>query len=424
MSLRSRQGFPMRALLRLLNAAALVAGVLVLGPAAGAASVSHIWSMDEPNGTGTMNDDGTPTQTDGKWTNIQAGVPGFDGTAYRFGGNSRVTVADDPSLDPGSSDFTATAHVRFTTMPTSAIGGDYDLIRKGLGSSEGGYWKVEIFPDSTNTTAMGRCQMKGSSGSVKITNSPSALNDGTWHTITCAKTGSNVSLTVDGTNYSRNVTIGRIANDDPVTLGSSTAGKDWYSGDMDEVSLQMDAAPPPAGSPTITSFSPISGAAGSSVTITGTNFTGATSVEFGGIASKSVTVDSSTQITAVVPAGAVTGPIGVGAPSGTAVSSTNFTVLLTAHHRSLSLSLRKHLVANGTVTVRPRSAACKRNVPVRIQWRVAGTWRTIASTVTDGSGFYRHRVFDRDRAYRAVAPKIVRASDVCRRAVSPTVVNT
>ncbi len=424
MSLRSPRAFPMRALLGPLVAATLVAGMLVLGPAAQAASVSHVWTMDEPDGTGTMSDIRIPTPTDGTWTNIQAGVPGLSSTAYRFSGNSRVTVADDPSLDPGSDTFTETVHVRFTTIPTSAVGGDYDLIRKGLASTNGGYWKVEIVPDSTNTKAMGLCQMEGSSGSVKISGSPTSLNDGTWHTITCTRTSSSVTLTIDGTSYSKNVTIGSIANDDPLTLGSNRAGRDWYSGDMDEVSLQIGtASPPPTGSPTIASFSPTGGRVGSSVTITGTNFTGVTSVEFGGVASTTFKVDSPTQIAAVVPADAPTGPIGVEAPNGAALSALSFTVFPTFHDRSLSLALRRHLVARGTVTVSPEFTTCYQNVTVIIQRKVAGTWHTVASIATNSAGSYRQKVPDRPRRYRAVAPKVVEGNDVCRRTVSRTVAN-
>ena len=56
--------------------------------------------------------------------------------------------------------------------------------------------------------------------------------------------------------------------------------------------------------PSITSVSPSTGttAGGTSVTITGTNFTGATAVTFGGTPATSFTVNSATQITATTPA--------------------------------------------------------------------------------------------------------------------------
>lgn len=77
--------------------------------------------------------------------------------------------------------------------------------------------------------------------------------------------------------------------------------------------------------PTITSFSPASGSVGTAVIITGTKFTGASSVKFGSV-SAAFDVDSDTQITATVPAGASTGPIKVNAPDGTATSATDFIV--------------------------------------------------------------------------------------------------
>src|SRR5205823_13710412 len=77
--------------------------------------------------------------------------------------------------------------------------------------------------------------------------------------------------------------------------------------------------------PTITSFSPTTGTVDTSVTISGTNFTGATSVKFNGTTA-TFTVNSATQISAAVPAGATTGPVSVTTPDGTATSSSSFTV--------------------------------------------------------------------------------------------------
>jgi hypothetical protein len=86
------------------------------------------------------------------------------------------------------------------------------------------------------------------------------------------------------------------------------------------------AGPSPSG-PSVSSFSPTSGSVGTSVTITGSGFTGATDVAFNGVSvgTGNFTVDSDSQITAVVPAGATSGPVSVTAGT-TAASSTSFTV--------------------------------------------------------------------------------------------------
>ncbi|WP_285571921.1 IPT/TIG domain-containing protein [Geothrix limicola] len=73
-----------------------------------------------------------------------------------------------------------------------------------------------------------------------------------------------------------------------------------------------------APAPTITGLNPTSGMVGSSVTITGTNLTGATAVAFDGTAA-TFTVNSATQITATVPVGAHFGEVSVTTPGGTAM---------------------------------------------------------------------------------------------------------
>ncbi len=77
--------------------------------------------------------------------------------------------------------------------------------------------------------------------------------------------------------------------------------------------------------PTITSFTPASGIIGTSIVITGTNFTGASAVTINGI-NATYTVNSATQITTTVPNGASTGLVQVTTSGGTATSNTNLTV--------------------------------------------------------------------------------------------------
>ena len=78
--------------------------------------------------------------------------------------------------------------------------------------------------------------------------------------------------------------------------------------------------------PSVTAFLPLSGFAGTTVTVTGAGFTGATSVTFGGVAATFAVVSDS-QLTAAVPAGAASGPVRVTGPGGAGASATSFTVL-------------------------------------------------------------------------------------------------
>jgi len=98
--------------------------------------------------------------------------------------------------------------------------------------------------------------------------------------------------------------------------------------------------------PTITGFSPTSGSVGTSVTISGTNFTGATSVTFNSV-SASFTATSAAEIQATVPGGATTGPLSVTTPGGTATSTSNFTVTVTV---KVTLTAAKAGTGSGTMT--------------------------------------------------------------------------
>ncbi|MFM2206849.1 MAG: hypothetical protein RL213_824 [Bacteroidota bacterium] len=83
----------------------------------------------------------------------------------------------------------------------------------------------------------------------------------------------------------------------------------------------------------VTGFSPAAGGPGTSVTVSGSGFTGATGVQFNGVSATTFSVLSDTQLTASVPAAATTGVITVQKGLCSAVSSASFVV-------SVSLDLK------------------------------------------------------------------------------------
>jgi hypothetical protein len=109
-----------------------------------------------------------------------------------------------------------------------------------------------------------------------------------------------------------------------------------------------------ANAPAVSSLGTSTGstAGGTSVTITGTNFTGATAVNFGGVAAPSFTVNSDTSITAVSPPQAAgTLDITVVTPTGTSAagSADQFTYTAAAAPSVTALSLTSGSTAGGIV---------------------------------------------------------------------------
>lgn len=78
--------------------------------------------------------------------------------------------------------------------------------------------------------------------------------------------------------------------------------------------------------PTIANISPTTGPVGTSVVITGMSLSQTSAVTFGGVKATTFTVNSDTQVTAVVPTGAKTGKVGITTKGGHVNSAKTFTV--------------------------------------------------------------------------------------------------
>ena len=214
----------------LLTAVAAAAPVLVLVTPAQAATDAALWHMEDP----TVMTDASPNNNTGNPVGVTS-VPGTSGSGYHFDKTDRVTVNDSPSLKPGTADFSVTVHVRFDVAPSAAVG-DYDLIRKGVTTTSGGEWKIEIFPGN-NLASPAFCLFKDTAGKVANLRGTKNLADNAWHTITCAKTASSIKLTVDGATQTKAASLGSISNNADLSIGQKLGGGDQYVGDMDEVRI-------------------------------------------------------------------------------------------------------------------------------------------------------------------------------------------
>ena len=160
-------------------------------------------------------------------------------------------------------------------------------------------------------------------------------------------------VTINGIHFTgaTNVSFGGVAAASFTVVNDSTITAIVGNGNTGSVMVTLPNATaalpgftwlPPA--PTISSFTPTTGTIGTVVTITGTNFTGATAVSFGSAPAQSFTVNSATSITAVVNYGE-TGSVSVITSGGTATmagfvytSVTAVTDPVTANSKDLTIN--------------------------------------------------------------------------------------
>jgi hypothetical protein len=168
----------------------------------------------------------------------------------------------------------------------------------------------------------------------------------------------------------------------------------------------------PASATSITSFTPASGPVGTSVVITGTGFVTVTSVKFNGVSAVSPVTNSATQITAIVPTGATTGPITVVDAGGTATSATSFTVTTAPIARTVTFGFDPHSRVSGQVNVTSGLTACTSHLPVVIQKQKGGSWKWVDTTATTGSGSYKTYIPPSNGKFRAKINQITLVNGV------------
>jgi len=187
-----------------------------------------------------------------------------------------------------------------------------------------------------NATTITAVVSSGTTGSVNVT-TPGGTASLAGFTFVPAPTitsftptsgGAGTTITINGTNFTGTTVVSfggtaattfTIVNATTITavIGAGATGAVTVTTPGGTATLGGFTFYPP---PSISSFTPVTGGTGSIITITGTNFTGATAVSFGGTPSTSFTVVNVTTITAVIGSG-TTGAVSVTTPGGTGILS-------------------------------------------------------------------------------------------------------
>ncbi len=181
-------------------------------------------------------------------------------------------------------------------------------------------WKNAVNP-SNNFVGIANGPVPGVGNELNYltTNSSIAPLRNAWHHFVVTTSSTGITVSMDGLqvlNYATSLP--------PYVLVGFTAGTGGFNDvhQVENVVITATGTPPPA--PTVTAVSPAGGpsSGGTSVTITGTNFTGAAAINFGsGNPSDTYTITSPTTIIATTPTGKGTVDVTVTTPGGTSATS-------------------------------------------------------------------------------------------------------
>jgi hypothetical protein len=209
------------------------ASLFVAIPPAAAQTYRAHWLLDEIKSATALDSSGNGNN--GTNYNIVG-----DGTGYTFNGvDSRVIVPSSASLNPGFANFAWGVTLRMTDPP-SPVGESYDVLRKGLVTTKGGDYKLEV--KNVNGKAVARCVSKSfrKDGTKVLATVQGSTNlaDSKQHVIRCTKTSTSITLTVDSLSartktYSGG--LGSVSNTSSLALGAkaestATTGFDWFEG--------------------------------------------------------------------------------------------------------------------------------------------------------------------------------------------------
>jgi hypothetical protein len=218
-------------ILALLIPAALAVAAL---PAAAVSTVVLHYGGTEK--TGTVARDTSDNDNDGILHNVR-----LTGSAYQFNRKtSYIRTEASKTVNPGRSRYSFSVSIKLPARTVFAH--DFSLVRRGSSKFSGAYYKMEMVFNKTTQRMRLECAFRDSARQhTSVSTSGSTLNDGVWHTLTCAKTARTVSLTKDGVVHSKPAVLGDLSSPQPLFFGAEQVGPSsfWehFPGQMNDITL-------------------------------------------------------------------------------------------------------------------------------------------------------------------------------------------
>jgi len=163
--------------------------------AARAATVVASWDFNQVGGIIRDQQFGESDLTlNGAWSSVAGN--GNDPSAIHFEASpasATTTVADGQRFNPGDAAFALTVVFRATQDVTS---GSPNIAQHGS-FNDPGQIKVQLAPGGK-----AGCRIKGDRAAFLFYHPTANVNDNQWHTITCARNGNNLFVTLDGSTFS------------------------------------------------------------------------------------------------------------------------------------------------------------------------------------------------------------------------------
>ena len=143
-----------------------------------------------------------------------------------------LEAADDADLNPGTRTFSWGAGINVTR---AQIAGSSNIMQKGVSNADS-QWKMQIGAK----TGKVQCVVVGrGSATPYVVRSSASIADGRWHRVLCQRSGTTLTVFVDGVSHGRIVVPADLSleNTHPLRIGGPNFNttSDMYHGYLDDV---------------------------------------------------------------------------------------------------------------------------------------------------------------------------------------------